>query len=464
MGTESGPQQQPGEYTADISPLEHDHTSRIAFSWLLKLRWGAIICQLVLILAVSLLFDINVPVGILLLFFSFQISSNIYFVYLHRRHKVIGQDLFGLVMTFDVIHLTLLLYFTGGPMNPFTFLYLVHVTLAAILMQPSWAWGIAAMTIAAYATIFSLPEASLLLHSGQPPAPICVDLEHTVYSPTFMSLHLQGMWLAYSITALFIVFFIGKIQKALGEHRAIIDRLQKEKQQSDKLASLATLAAGAAHEFSTPLSTIAVAAGEMVYLLQKEPCAPDLLADAKLIRGQVQKCKEILSQLSADAGDHLGEPFEDITVTELIEAVLYELAEESRAQVDVSIRSGELLLHLPINTFIRSLKGLLKNAYDAGKDTNIRLECFSAENYLHIRVSDQGQGMDSETLTRACDPFFTTKGPGSGLGLGLFLARSIAERFGGGVAIASRPGHGATVDFQVALDKIRAEEHGTKAC
>jgi two-component system sensor histidine kinase RegB len=127
--------------------------SNIAFSWLLLLRWGAVACQALLILAVYLIFDIRVPVFIVAFVLLFQIVSNLYFFYLKRR-KTIHDWLFNSVMFVDVSLLTVLLYFAGGPMNPFTFLFLIHTVLGAILMRPKWSWGLAAFTVLCYACLF----------------------------------------------------------------------------------------------------------------------------------------------------------------------------------------------------------------------------------------------------------------------------------------------------------------------
>ena len=91
-----------------------------------------------------------------------------------------------------------------------------------------------------------------------------------------LKIHLQGMWVAFTVTAFFIVFFVSRIQLALARHQKTLADLQEEKTKSERMASLATLAAGAAHEFATPLSTIAVATGEMLHSLKKNQ--PDRLS------------------------------------------------------------------------------------------------------------------------------------------------------------------------------------------
>jgi two-component system sensor histidine kinase RegB len=354
---------------SEIGQVGVSHPSNIAFSWLLLLRWGEVACQALLILAVYLIFDIKVPLFVVAFILLFQIGSNLYFFYLKRR-RTIREGLFLTVMFLDVSLLTVLLYYAGGPMNPFTFLFLVHIVLGAILMRPRWSWGLAVFTVLCYAALFYpgwWGSAGAAADFGGQPVALChgTALPEQV-SENHLKIHLQGMWFAFSITAFFIVFFVGRIQKALEEHQRLVARLREEKVRNEKLASLATLAAGAAHEFSTPLSTIAVAAGEMLHFLKNEQDPPPLLEDVTLIRQQVDKCKEIIFQMAADAGEHMGEAVEEFTLGQLLSEVLAAFAaEDPDADVTCDNRAGEMRIRVPYRTFIRTLKGLLKNAGDA---------------------------------------------------------------------------------------------------
>jgi len=431
--------------------------AKIAFAWLLRLRWWAICCQIAIVLAVLFLFHIRISLPLFSIFLLFQAVSNLYFQYLIKRREHIPSWLIGGVMVWDIIYLTILLYSSGGPMNPFTFLYLVHVALGAVLMGQRWSWSLTVLTIGCYASLFFLQGYDTSA-AGDPTAriqPLCLELAGGMNAES-VHMHLQGMWVAFSLTALFIAFFVGKIQQALSRHQQTISRLQREKVKTERLASLATLAAGAAHELSTPLSTIAVAANEMQYVLREGGDQVELSEDLRLIRGQVQRCREILSQLSADAGQQAGEPMEPISAAEFLETLAYEFERESGRKIDTTVLCPDVLLAIPVDTFLRTLRGLLNNAAQADPDGIVRLRCTIDEkkNLLKIEVSDKGVGMDEQTLLRASEPFFTTKTDGKGMGLGLFLAQSVAENYGGGLKLHSRPNEGTTVIFAVSLDAV----------
>ena len=276
-------------------------------------------------------------------------------------------------------------------------------------------------------------------------------VEYTLLSD-HMKLHLKGMLLAFAITAFFIVFFVGKIQKALEEHQQTLVSLEEERARSEKLSSLATLSAGAAHEFSTPLSTIAVAAGEMLHQLKEGKIDAGLVDDAQLIKDQIKTCKDILYQMAADAGEHLGEALEKYEVSHVVFKILNEFSEEDQARIKVENVAADISVLIPLRTLVRTVKGLVKNGLDASQAASpVFLKCFYDENFLYFQVTDQGCGMDAESLLRAREPFFTTKEQGKGLGLGLFLAQNIAQQFGGELTISSDKLQGTVVTISFAL-------------
>jgi len=437
----------------------------IAFSWLLALRWGAVACQILLFAVVALIFNIGIPVWIVAAIIGFEAASNLFFSVLRRRRPV-SDWLFALVMFLDIILFTSLLYHSGGVMNPFTFLYLVHIALGAILLRPRWSWALMFFTVLCYAGFF-FPEGGVYAAMGSTMADLtggwngsavlCHLPEAEPTAETHLALHLQGMLVAFAITAFFIVFFVSRIRQSLEEYQQIRVSLKEEKTRSERLASLATLAAGAAHEFSTPLSTIAVAAGEMLHYLKKHDSDQALIDDTVLIRAQVERCKEILYQMAADAGEHLGEAAKSFLVRDLVAEVLAVLGPSGAGRISFVNRVGALRIRMPYRTLKRALKGLVKNGRDASQeDGPIELVVREENGLLHFEVTDQGAGMDQATLDKAGEPFFTTKKPGKGLGLGLYLARTVAEQFGGYLRIDSAPGKGTRVDLVLTLAEITA--------
>jgi len=119
-------------------------------------------------------------------------------------------------------------------------------------------------------------------------------------------------------------------------------------------------------------------------------------------------------------------------------------------------KTDGLLVRMPLRTLRRIVRGLIKNGLDAGPNAPVLVECRQDATRLFIEITDNGAGMAPDIAARAAEPFFTTKEPGKGMGLGLFLAKSIAERFGGGLTLISEPGKGSKVTLFFALQQIKA--------
>jgi len=442
-------------------PLSTAPPSKIVFAWLLNLRWGALACQVTLVTFVHFFYDIKLPMLIISSIFLIIIVSNLLFFYIIRHQSMVPQLLFSLVMFIDVILLTGLLYHTGGPLNPFTFLYLVHIALGAILVRAPCQWALTIFSIVCAAIFFFPSNPDLLLKFHKVifaiPQLFSEGRQLTLLEQGHeTTLHPHGMWFAFSITACFIVFFVGKTRKELERHQEKIATLQQEKNKNERLASLATLAAGAAHEFSTPLAVIAVASGEMLHTLKKENGDPELIEDLNLIQNQVERCRAILSHMAADAGEPLGEEFETVATDKLLAAAIEELPITSE-QIRIINEAQSGKVRLPFRTVTRIIKGLIKNGIDAsGQNPLIRLLCRQDSNFLYFEIEDNGHGMSEDCLALATDPFFTTKPPGKGMGLGLFLAKTVSERLGGTITLQSEPGKGTTATLTLALAKIAA--------
>jgi two-component system, sensor histidine kinase RegB len=412
--------------------------------WLTRLRWGAIAGQVAVIVLVDRAMAITLPLLPLALVIGVELCTNFACeVWLQRaRDRPDAPEwVLGGIMALDVVLLTALLHFSGGSFNPFNFLYLVHIALAAVVLRARTTWALVALSLASFGSLF-LPIAPTIGH-----------LDHAAA----MDIHLRGMWVAFAVAALFIAYFVGHIRRALEARDRELAAARERTQRSERLASLATLAAGAAHELSTPLATIQVAAKEIEAALARgktDALAEDGLAeDARLIREQVARCRSILEHLSDDAGASRGEPPEAVAVDAFVRAAVALVRKKHPIEVEVAPSAEERSLHLPVRATAQALKGLIDNACDASAaDGVVRVAVAAEAARCRITVRDEGSGMSGEVLERAGEPFYTTKEPGKGMGLGLFLARSVAEKLGGELELASRPGRGTTAALVLPLE------------
>jgi two-component system sensor histidine kinase RegB len=228
---------------------------------------------------------------------------------------------------------------------------------------------------------------------------------------------------------------------------------------NERLASVTTLAAGAAHELGTPLATIAVATKELERTIQTLPAAQAqlLTEDAALIRSQLERCRAILDRLAADFGQMPGEAPVELRVQDLVQAIVEALPGSYRARLEVTTAGDGAAVSLPRAALLQIAQNLLRNAFEAGGGL-VALSVEGRASGLRVLVQDEGMGMAPEVLARAGEPFFSTKPPGEGLGLGLFIARTLTEQMGGRLALDARPGHGTTASVEIPGSVVRARQ------
>jgi two-component system sensor histidine kinase RegB len=264
-------------------------------------------------------------------------------------------------------------------------------------------------------------------------------------------LHLTGMWIGFGVAAFLVALFSGKISELLRQREESLLRMQIELAKRDRLASLGTLATGAAHELNTPLGTIAVVARELELFATNTAPNQSIAEDSRLIRTEVDRCREILWRMSVQGAQPAAQASEAVEAGELLDDVCREIQQPGRLHVEVSPGPG-VPLTVPRRAVAQALIALTRNALEAGTpDSAVCVIARQAGERFQFVVSDQGKGMSSHTLRRVGEPFFTTKEPGRGMGLGTFLVRSLAEQLGGRLTFESTPETGTRATFELPL-------------
>ncbi|MCH2181558.1 MAG: ATP-binding protein [Mariniblastus sp.] len=431
-------------------------------TWLIKLRWVAVIGQMLTVIAVIFLFGIQIDmlwalwtvIGltaasnlVLLLWFTRWSTSQ-------DRKRLNWDSILGLTMVMDMFSLTALLFASGGPNNPFFLFFFVNLCLSALVLNRNWAWGLNLLALVCFAWLMFDHHQIKELDFGDWLLPYRESGQ--------LTLPQLGLLVAFSACGSVIVYFMTRLTAELRQQQQDLERVQEMQSRNEKLEALGTLAAGAAHELSTPLSTIAVVARDVEKAFQENPPdfegADSVVEDVHLIRSQLDRCRKILNRMSSRAGQPAGTEYEQVTIEELVNAVLSELPESRQVAVDLDDSLAGEKISVPLDELGQALRGLIQNALDAGPES-VHINIVRAKRYWLWMIDDRGPGMTPEILNRVSEPFFTTKQPGKGMGLGLFLAENVIGRLGGEIQIESTPGEGTRVVVRIPEEPVRGLEH-----
>lgn len=342
------------------------------------------------------------------------------------------------LMLLDLITLTFMLFLSGGTGNPFSFFYFVNLAVGGVMIRPKAAWSLTAVAIIGY---------TLLLFYAIP-----VEKLGAVPSKT-MDLRVTGLMLAFATCSSVVTYFVTRTASQLKNRESELRKTQAARAASQRLQGLTSLAAGAAHELATPLSTIDVIVRELSRHLEVVEKPDSVTTDLHLIDAQLEMCKQILQRLRASAGDSMAQRWDHTTVGELIDATLEGIRDPHRVEVsDGSDAVESQPLWVPQEAVAQAIRNLIHNGLDASDEqSRIHVEARIEKATVKIFVIDQGEGMSEDILGRASDPFFTTKDPGSGIGLGLFLAKNVISQLGGELLFDSAPGSGTAAIVSIPL-------------
>ncbi len=423
---------------------------------LVLLRDIEITGQTLVLAAASLLLQMPLPlVPLASIIGALALLNLLTWLRTRRPWPVTDGELFAQLLA-DVLALAGLLYFSGGSTNPFVSMFLLPLTLAATILPWRYTWLVAVAAVACY-TLLLFRYAPL-----PPPGPgdlfpggLCSIGGASRIQPgygTDFSLHILGMWFNFLLSAVLIALFVVKMAASIRERDRLLASAREETLRNERVVALGTLAAGAAHELGTPLSTMAVVVNEL-----QLDCAghPGLSEDLRTLRDQVDHCKRILSGLLATAGQARGEG----GTSRPLDAYLAELLDKwqlMRPGVTVSATwEGETPAPAVIaeQTLSQALMNLLNNAADASPD-RVEVRGRWDRRQLAIEILDRGPGLTPEAAGNAGKAFFTTKPAGHGIGIGLFLANATIERFGGTVQLFNRDGGGACTRVTLPLVRL----------
>jgi two-component system, sensor histidine kinase RegB len=432
----------------DVAASDFRHPRRyVRLDTILRLRWLAVLGQLaaIFIVAQGLEFDVEVVpcLAIIGVSAAFNLAFQIAFNPMQRLEPAYAAALLAL----NIIELAGLLYFTGGLENPFSFLFLAPVLISstALPFRLTIALGLLAIVCASVLVFFHLP--------------LPWDSDDPLILPP---IYLFGVWLsiavAIGVTSLY-AFQVAEESRQLSDALAATELVLTREQH---LTQLDGLAAAAAHELGTPLSTIFLISRE---LERTVPDGSPLAGDLKTLREQAQRCRDILgkiTQLSAT-----GAPFDRMPLSTLIEETV---APHRDFDVAIKVRIAVAAAPEPAGTrnpaVLYGVGNILENAVDFAR-TTVEVNAWWNNEKVEIIISDDGPGIAPDMLKRIGEPYLSrrpgadeTQSERSGLGLGVFIARTLLERTGAKVSFTNRtfPEHGAVVQITWPRNRFEASD------
>ena len=395
------------------------------------MRWGALAIEAAAVLVATQGLGVELPFVPIWSLVGLGALSNLW---LTSRKERAGH--LGAFLVLDVVLLTGMLYLVGGPTNPFSIIYVVYIAMSAVMLAPTWTWTIAGLSIVSFAALFVVHVPS-------------EHLGHAGHGGGFQT-HLYGMFIALVLAVALITYFVSQLSVELRRRERALAEAEERTHRWGKLASIATLAAGAAHELGTPLGTIAVAAKEMERQARQVRGGEGLIEDAKLIRAELERCRVVLDRMAAAGGEHVGETLSSVSIEGLFAEVRTHLSPEQAERWATT--TDVATIEAPREALVQMVENIARNGFDACEAGEVALDVRGLDRTVEFRFVDEGRGMDEHAVKRATEPFFTTKNTDDRMGLGLFLARTLVDSLSGQLTIESATGQGTTI--RVVLPQI----------
>lgn len=408
--------------------------SQLRLQTIVRLRWFGVLGQLVAVTVVHLGFGFSFPIGLCLVLISASAWLNVFLRVRFSARYRLGSTFATVLLSYDIVQLVALLYLTGGIQNPFVVLIVAPVTVSAATLPPlnTVILGGLALALTALLIIENWPLPWYAFQILSLPA---------VYK--------FGQLAAIAATMAFLALYVWRLAKEARQMSAALNATELVLAREQKLHALDGLAAAAAHELGTPLATIVLVTKELER--DVEPGTP-LADDLSLLRGQAERCREILQKLTRQPSEQ-----DPLHATLPLSQLLEEAAEPHRASgVTIHIVSGPVpnltgpAAREPVGErrpgLIFGFGNLIENAVDFAR-SRVEISARWDEHRLEIEVKDDGPGFQPDVMDSLGEPYITTRPSGAaaasnraaGLGLGFFIAKTLLERSGASLALDNRP-------------------------
>lgn len=400
---------------------------------LVFVRWFAIAGQIVTLIVAQYLYELKLALVPCAIIIGMSVLTNIFALMVFPDNRRLSETETVFTLLFDTLQLSLLLAFTGGLSNPFALLILAPVTIAATVL-PTRSTLFLAICSVVMITIVSLIHLPLNTAAGN-----LLDMP---------DVFVFGFWVAIVTGVIFISVYTRRVTAEMTSMSEALLATQMALAREQKLTDLGGVVAATAHELGTPLATIKLTSAE---LMEEMEGSEELYADARLIHEQADRCRDILASMGRAGKDdlHLRSAPWSALVRESAEPHIdrgkdvlftFNKNDELDTKQPQTMRKPEV---------IHGLRNLIQNAVDFSV-SNVQIDIGWDQTHLYVKIFDDGHGFEPQILNRIGDPFVRSRKRGKlisdrpgydGMGLGLFIAKTLLER------------SGARLDFSNGMDK-----------
>jgi two-component system sensor histidine kinase RegB len=425
----------PCAYESTWKNSSADSVGGINLAHVRLLRWLSVGAMYFMVVFAPMVQTVEVPVLPLLAVALTALFFNLFFV--TRLHEATFSREYRLVLelVFDILAWSAFIYFSGGANNPLVSILLPFVAIGAAVLPERQAWGLGLLSLIAYSLLWEF-HWDLAISDAQ----------------VAERMHLLGMWLTFAVSVGLSVWFITHMTSAVRRRDSELARAREEALQNEWIVSLGVLAAGTAHELSTPLSTLGTLVEEMLDTSEPVQISRD---DLELMESQLAVCRRALIRLTRKSGYTRAEETASCAADEWLHSLGNAWqALHPNAEINMVLaRELSSLQLVPDLSLEQVLRNLVDNAIAVQTD-RVELSACCSKKHLEIWIEDRGPGIQQETLKRIEQGL--PHDSEQGLGLGLALTKSAVERYGGRIEISSPECGGAQVKVLLPLKEIRA--------
>jgi two-component system sensor histidine kinase RegB len=360
------------------------------------------------------------------------ISVGLAYYLLNRGEKILTERQIFLFLCFDILQISLLIGLNGGYTNPFIFIILAPIAIAASYLTIERVLVILSLSLVCFALIFNF----------------YIDLPVSVRPEININYSLAIM-ISLFISSIFLVFYLYYFSMNYKSTQTAYELASKQLQNERELLKVGGLAAAAVHELGTPLNTINLIVGDFDQDLELKKKYGE---DIDTLKIELDRCKAILKELSTNPeSKEISSEISNMSLDAYVQSLCDQFANNYRS-IDLDYRSDEQskAINIKITPELNiAMNNIIKNAISFA-EKEILLIAESEKQEYFIKIRDDGPGFDKKFIANFGKPFYSSRPEkGVNMGLGLFITKQMIENLNGKISVQNNNGAEVILTWQI---------------